>query len=146
MYAVDTRQYPPYHTQTQDAAKRKVGIANAAVDGCKVEGVDAESLMQESAADTTVTVDEVADNSLLNLPTNPMQGLHPHPAYPTQTPDQPMVILSLPTTHSSTIHLDTSTTQAPILPTHILCTPVPYILISTKDMYPGQMSPLALRS
>jgi len=83
MYAVDTRQYPPNRTQTQN-------FANAAVEGCKVEGVDAESLMQESAADTTVTVDEVADNSTLNLPTNPMQGLHPHPAYPTQTPDLPM--------------------------------------------------------
>jgi len=91
MHTVDTRQYPPTHTQTQDVVKRKIGLSDATVQGCKGDGVDAESLMQESAADTTVTVDEVADNSPLNLPTNPMQGLHPHPAYPTQTPDLPMV-------------------------------------------------------
>jgi len=90
MSALETRQYPPTHTQTQDVAKREVGVVNAAVEGGNGEGVDAESLMQEFAADTTVTVDEVAD-SPLKLPTNPMQGPHPHPAYPTQSPDLPMV-------------------------------------------------------
>jgi len=90
MSALETRQYPPTHTQTKDVAKREVGVVNDAVEGGNGKGVDAESLMQEFAADTTVTVDEVAD-SPLNLTTNPMQGPHPHPAYLTQTPDLPMV-------------------------------------------------------